>query len=50
VDGALLGVQSFKPGIKKNLGNFIKHDFLFPFNQAMNVLGGHESYNTPAKK
>jgi hypothetical protein len=35
---------------KKNPGNFIRHDFLFPFNQAMNILGGLESYNTPAKK
>ncbi len=51
VDGALVGVGSFKPGKpKKNLGNFIRHDFLFPFNQAMNILGGHKSYNTPAKK
>jgi len=49
VDGALVGVRSFKPGEKKNPGNFIRHDFLFPFNQAMNVLGGHESYNTLAK-
>jgi len=49
VDGALVGVRSFKPRKKKNPGNFIRHDFLFPFNQAMNVLGGHESYNTPAK-
>jgi hypothetical protein len=38
------------PGNKKNPRNFIRHDFLFPFNQAMNILGGHESYNTPAKK
>ncbi len=49
VDGALVGVRSFKPEKKKNPGNFIRHDFLFPFNQAMNVLGGHDSYNTPAK-
>jgi hypothetical protein len=39
VDGAVVGVGSFKPGKqKKNPGNFIKHDFLFPFNQAMNIL------------
>jgi hypothetical protein len=38
------------PGNKKKLGNFIRHDFFFPFNQAMNILGGHKSYNTPAKK
>jgi hypothetical protein len=45
VDGALVGVGSFKPGKqKKNPGNFIRHDFLFPFNQAMNILGRHESY------
>jgi hypothetical protein len=37
-------------GNKKNPGNFIRHDFIFPFDQAMNILGGHESYNTPAKK
>jgi hypothetical protein len=39
VDGAVVGVGSFKPGKqKKNPGNFIRHDFLFPFNQAMNIL------------
>jgi hypothetical protein len=46
----MVGVGSFKPGKQKKPGNFIRHDFLFPFNEAMNILGGHESYNTPAKK
>jgi hypothetical protein len=50
VDGALVGVGSFKHWKQKKPGNFIRHDFLFPFNEAMNILGGHESYNTPAKK
>jgi len=50
VDGAPVGVGSFKPGKQKNPRNFIRHDFFFPFNQVMNILGGHESYNTPAKK
>jgi hypothetical protein len=31
-------------------GNFIKHKFFFLFNQAMNILGGHEFYNTPTLK
>jgi len=50
VDGAPVGVGSFKPGKQKKPRNFIRHDFFFPFNQAMNILGGHESYNTPVKK
>jgi hypothetical protein len=50
VDGALVGVGSFKPEKQKKPGNFIRPDFFFPFNQAMNILGGHESYNTPVKK
>ncbi len=43
MDGALVGVRSFKPGKKK--GNFLWHEFFFPFNQAMNNLRGHGSYN-----
>jgi hypothetical protein len=50
VDGPLVSVGSFKPGKQKKPRNFIRQDFFFPFNQAMNILGGHESYNTPAKK
>jgi hypothetical protein len=26
--------------------NFIRHEIFFLFNQAMIILGGHESYNT----
>jgi hypothetical protein len=40
VTGALVGVRSFKPGKKKNPRNFIRHNFLFPFNQAMTSLEG----------
>jgi hypothetical protein len=49
VAGAPVGVGSFKPRKKKG-GNFIWHEFFFPFNQVMNILGGPESYNTPALK
>jgi hypothetical protein len=48
VDGALVGAGSLKPRKKK--GNFIRHEIFFPFNQAMNILGRHESYNTPTLK
>jgi hypothetical protein len=48
VVGAPVGVTSFKPMKKK--GNFIWQEFFFPFNQAMNILGGQESYNTHALK
>jgi hypothetical protein len=49
VAGAPVGVGSFKPKEKKK-GNFIWQEFFFPFNQAMNILGGQESYNTPTLK
>jgi hypothetical protein len=37
LDGALVGVESFKP--KKKRGSFMRHEIFFPFNQAMNILG-----------
>jgi len=43
------GVGSFKPR-KKKKGKFIWQEFFFPFNQAINIFGGRESYNTPALK
>jgi hypothetical protein len=46
VDGALVGVGSFKRGEKE--GKFYKARNFFPFNQAMNILGGQESCNIPA--
>jgi hypothetical protein len=49
VVGAPAGVGSFKPR-KKKRGNFIWQELFFSFNQAMNILGGWESYNTPALK
>jgi hypothetical protein len=49
VAGAPVGVGSFKPR-KKKKGNFIWHELSFSFNQAMNILGGWESYNTRALK
>jgi hypothetical protein len=49
VTGAPMGVGSLKPRKKKRV-NFIWHEFFFMFNQAMNILGGQESYNTPTPK
>jgi len=48
VVGAPMGDGSLKPRKKK--GSFIWHGFFFLFNQAMNILGGHESYNTHVLK
>jgi len=45
VAGAPVGVGSLKPRKKKK---FYMARIFFLFNQAMNILGGQESYNTHA--
>jgi hypothetical protein len=40
VDGAVVGVGSFKPGKQKKPGNFIRHDFFFPIQSSNEPLEG----------
>jgi hypothetical protein len=50
VAAAPVGVGSFTPRKIKGLENLYGTNFFFLFNQAMNILGGQESYNTPTLK